>query len=280
MFKSRNFQVRRGRNNRVFYKTLNKGIFDYETSDGEVNPHNFQRNQIDDQCFRDLLGKKRSLPKGFRLDKKIDKALAQQKEFIGDMKQDQLRKNLVQHPFSTLFKSEFQKKNQRPNFNDNYTSSRKALAKRVLTFDFIRVGGIKTATGKGYVPSMFSQTGIDKQLDQYRPSTTHASSSYIDYPKYHNDPVIDYQFKKLNFDSVKFINSMVSDRTLGKQGYKPNQIYEEDVIPSKRFAQFDELLNDVTQAESLLNEGSLQSKYQQMNLYDQINGGHLQHPAN
>ena len=43
--KGRSFQLRRGRNNRIFYKPMEKTIYDYDSSDNEIKPHTDMNNK-------------------------------------------------------------------------------------------------------------------------------------------------------------------------------------------------------------------------------------------
>jgi hypothetical protein len=163
--------MRRGRNNRIFYKQMAKTIFDYESSDEELNPHALQINFHDFDQYKKNLAKKRKAPptpvNGF------DQVLLSHQQVIQDVQKH---------------------------------CQNKRLKKAILKMDYVRMGGIKTFGGKGYHPSVFASSGANgnKQLDaMYNPSVTNSSSDYLKLPRLYNDPVIDHQFRRANASAVK-----------------------------------------------------------------------------
>lgn len=92
--KNRQFQVRRGRNNRIFYKSMAKTVFDYDSDDYSMFDDNKRQwNHDNREC-----GRKRQRHSDISTNKNIDRVMMNQKQLIEDIqkhcKNKRLKKNI------------------------------------------------------------------------------------------------------------------------------------------------------------------------------------------
>ncbi len=189
--KQRKFKIRRGRNSRIFYKSMAKTVFDYDDSLDEVLAPS-TRSPAQQEAKEGTVGRKRTY-KESEPAKGIDLEMQNMREFIHDIEEH---------------------------------CQSKRLKKNIYKFDCIKLGGLQSAGSKGYLPSMLAQINFKQHEPVWNPNPTLASSDTIKFPRGQNDPVVEKKFKNENAQLYNVIMKSEFSQTLKKKSMNPELIHE------------------------------------------------------
>uniref|UniRef100_A0A7S3MTM5 Uncharacterized protein n=1 Tax=Strombidium inclinatum TaxID=197538 RepID=A0A7S3MTM5_9SPIT len=102
----------------------------------------------------------------------------------------------------------------------------KRLKKNIYKFDCIKLGGLQSTSGKGYLPSALAQINYKPSEPIWNPGVTQASSDSVKFPRGQNDPVIDKKFKSENAKIYNEIMKTDFNQQLHAKSMNPEQLFE------------------------------------------------------